>query len=164
MNDATPGTGQGQGLGLGEASDRAPEAIERRLRNSFARQTMMQTLGATLEDIGPGRTRIAAPIAPHVLQQQGFAHAAVSFALGDSAAGYAALTTLPEGAEVVTVEMKIHLLSPAVGERLVAEGRVLRPGRRIVTVAADVFAEGATHQGGRKHVATLLGTMVPVDA
>ena len=119
MNDATPGTVQGTGQGLADTGDRAPEVIERRLRDSFARQTMMQTLGATLEDIGPGRTRIVAPIAPHVLQQQGFAHAAVSFAIGDSAAGYAALTTLPEGAEVVTAEMKIHLLSPAVGERLV---------------------------------------------
>ena len=109
MNDATPGTAPGPG----EASDRAPDAVERRLRDSFARQTMMQTLGATLEDVGPGRTRIAAPIAPHVLQQQGFAHAAVSFAIGDTAAGYAALTTLPEGAEVVTAEMKIHQIGRA---------------------------------------------------
>lgn len=137
-------------------------AVEQRLRDSFARQTMMQTLGATLEDIGKGHVRISAPIAPHVLQQQGFAHAALSFALGDTAAGYAALSTLPEGAEVVTAEIKIHLLSPAVGDRLVAEGRVIRPGRRIVTVSADVFAEGENHAGGRKHVATLLGTMVPV--
>ncbi|WP_090848175.1 PaaI family thioesterase [Paracoccus alkenifer] len=138
--------------------------VEQRLRDSFARQTMMQTLGASLDEIAPGRIRISAPIAPHVLQQQGFAHAALSFAIGDTAAGYAALTTLPEGAEVVTAEIKIHLLSPAIGDRLVAEGRVLRPGRRIVTVTADVFAEGATHKGGRKHVATLLGTMVPVNA
>ena len=75
-------------------------------------------------------------------------------------AGYAALSVLPAGAEVVTVEMKINLLAPAVGDRLVAEGRVLRPGRRIVVVASDVFAEGPK---GRKHVATMLGTMVPVE-
>ena len=134
--------------------------VESRLRGSFARQTMMQTLGAELEEAARGRTRIAAPIADHVLQQQGFAHAALAFALGDTAAGYAALSVMPEGAEVVTVEMKINLLSPAVGDRLVAEGRVIRPGRRIVAVASDVFAEGAQ---GRKHVATLLGTMVPVE-
>ena len=134
--------------------------VETRLKGSFARQTMMQTLGADLVEAAEGRTVIAAPIAPHVLQQQGFAHAALAFALGDSAAGYAALSVLPEGAEVVTVEMKINLLSPAVGDRLVAEGRVIRPGRRIVAVASDVFAEGAN---GRKHIATLLGTMVPVE-
>lgn len=135
--------------------------VEARLRGSFAKQTMMQTLGAELEEAAEGRTRIAAPVADHVLQQQGFAHAALAFAIGDSAAGYAALSVLPEGAEVVTVEMKINLLSPAVGDRLVAEGRVIRPGRRIVAVASDVFAEGAQ---GRKHIATLLGTMVPVES
>lgn len=135
--------------------------MEARLRGSFARQTMMRTLGAELEEVAPGRTRISAPIAPHVLQQQGFAHAALAFAIGDSAAGYAALSILPDGAEVVTVEMKINLLSPAVGDRLLAEGRVIRPGRRILAVASEIFAEG---DNGRKHVATLLGTMVPVDA
>ena len=98
--------------------------VEARLRGSFARQTMMQTLGAELEEAAEGRTRISAPIAPHVLQQQGFAHAALAFAIGDSAAGYAALSVLPDGAEVVTVEMKINLLSPATGDRLVAEGRL----------------------------------------
>ena len=134
--------------------------VETRLRGSFDRQTMMQTLGATMETAAEGRVTISAPIAGHVLQQQGAAHAGLAFSIGDSAAGYAALSILPEGAEVVTVEMKINLLAPAVGDRLVAEGRVLRPGRRIVVVASDVFAEGAK---GRKHVATMLGTMVPVE-
>ena len=134
--------------------------VEARLRGSFARQTMMQTLGAEMVEAAEGRVVISAAIAPHVLQQKGFAHGALPFAIGDSAAGYAALSVLPEGFEVVTVEMKINMLSPAVGDRLVAEGRVIRPGRRIVAVASDVFAEGAQ---GRKHVATLLGTMVPVE-
>ena len=135
--------------------------VDARLRGSFARQTMMQTLGALMDEASEGRVVISAPIAPHLLQQQGAAHAGLAFSIGDSAAGYAALSTLPEGAEVMTVEMKINLLAPAVGDRLVAEGRVLRAGRRIVVVAADVFAEGSS---GRRHVATMLGTMVPVDA
>ena len=75
--------------------------VEDRLKGSFARQTMMQTMGADLVEAAEGRTVITAPIAPHVLQQQGFAHAALAFAIGDSAAGYAALSVLPEGAEVV---------------------------------------------------------------
>ena len=66
---------------------------------------------------------------------------------------------MPENAEVMTVEMKINLMSPATGTRLIAEGRVIRPGRRIMVVAADVWAE--TGQG-RKHVAMLQGTMIPV--
>ena len=133
--------------------------IETRIRDSFGRQTMMQTLGATLDSVAEGRVVIVAPILPTSLQQQGAGHAGLTFSIGDSAAGYAALTVLPEGAEVMTVEMKINLMSPALGDRLVAEGRVIRGGRRIVVVAADVFAE---KDGARKHVAMLQGTMIPV--
>ena len=99
-------------------------AIETRLRGSFARQTMMQTLGAEMVEAAEGRVVIAAPIAGHVLQQQGAAHAGLAFSLGDSAAGYSALSVLPEGAEVVTVEMKINLLAPAVGRRSARRPRV----------------------------------------
>ena len=137
------------------------DVIEARLRASFARQTMMTTLGAEMARAAAGEVVIAAPIAPHLMQQQGAAHAGLAFSIGDSAAGYAALSVLPEGSEVVTVEMKINLLAPAVGARLVAEGRVVKAGRRIVVVASDVWAEGPA---GRKQVATMLGTMVPVEA
>ena len=133
--------------------------IESRIRDSFGRQTMMQTLGATIDSVAEGRVVIVAPILPSSLQQQGAGHAGLTFSIGDSAAGYAALTVMPEGVEVMTVEMKINLMSPALGDRLVAEGRVIRGGRRIVVVAADVFAE---KDGARKHVAMLQGTMIPV--
>lgn len=133
--------------------------IDSRIRDSFGRQTMMQTLGATLDSVEAGRVVIVAPILPTVLQQQGAGHAGLAFSIGDSAAGYAALTVMEEGVEVMTVEMKINLMAPALGERLRAEGRVIRAGRRIVVVAADVWAEtGET----RKHVAMLQGTMIPV--
>jgi len=133
--------------------------IDSRIRDSFGRQTMMQTLGATLDSVESGRVVIVAPILPTVLQQQGVGHAGLAFSIGDSAAGYAALTVMEEGVEVMTVEMKINLMAPALGERLRAEGRVIRAGRRIVVVAADVWAEtGET----RKHVAMLQGTMIPV--
>lgn len=130
-----------------------------RIRDSFARQTMMQTLGAELAEVAEGRVVIAAPILPTSLQQHGAGHAGLTFSIGDSAAGYAALTVMPEGAEVMTVEMKINMLAPGQG-RLIAEGRVLKPGRRLVIVAADVWSEDAT--GVRKHVAALQGTMIPV--
>ncbi|MRX51515.1 hotdog fold thioesterase [Paracoccus sp. S-4012] len=136
--------------------------LEARIRASFARQTIMETFGGELLEVGRGSVVIAAPIAPHLLQQAGSAHAAVAFGLGDSAAGYSALTTMPEGSDVVTVEMKINLLAPAVGSRLIATGRVLRAGRRIVTVQSEVEAEAA--DGSRKPVAVMLGTMVPVTA
>ncbi|WP_449044235.1 PaaI family thioesterase [Paracoccus versutus] len=133
--------------------------LESRIRASFDRQSMMRTLGARLESVGPGQVAIAAPILPGSLQQHGAGHAGLAFSIGDSAAGYAALTLMPEEAEVMTVEMKINLMSPATGDRLVAEGRVIRPGRRILVVAADVWAETGNR---RKHVAMLQGTMIPV--
>ncbi|MEO1788428.1 MAG: PaaI family thioesterase [Pseudomonadota bacterium] len=144
---------------------RDPKALShpqiQRVETSFAAQGLMATLGATLEALGPGSSRIAAPILPGSRQQQGFAHAGLTFAIGDSAAGYAALTTMPEGFEVVTAEMKINLLAPGLGDRLVAEGRVLKPGKRLIVTQADVYADKG---GTRRHIATLLGTMVPVPA
>lgn len=134
---------------------------DRRIRASFARQTLMQTFGARLTALGPGRCEIAAPILPLALQQHGAGHAGLTFALGDSAAGYAALTLMPPEGEVMTVEMKINLMAPALGEELVATGRVLRAGKRLTVVTAEVEARDAG--GRRRTVAVLQGTMIPVD-
>lgn len=129
------------------------------VRRSFTSQTLMKTLGAELAALGPGTCSVTAPLRPDTAQQHGFAHAGLTFAIGDSAAGYAALTLMPEGAEVMTAEIKINLLAPAAGDRLRAEGRVIRTGRRLSVVQADVYAESAT---GDRHVAVLMGTMVPI--
>ena len=126
-----------------------------RIETSFRRQGMMRTLGAEIEHIASGNVRLVATVSEASAQQHGVGHAGLSFSLADSAAGYAALTTMDEGWEVVTSEFRISLLAPAVG-RLVASGRVVRPGRRLIAVAADVHGEGGVH------VATALGTMVPV--
>ncbi|MBT8417640.1 MAG: PaaI family thioesterase [Silicimonas sp.] len=136
----------------------APD-IAAKVRASFARQTMMRTLGAELIDLGHGTATISAPILPTSLQQQDAGHAALTFAIGDSAAGYSALTLLDPDSEVMTVEMKINLLRPALGDLLVAEGRVIKPGRRVSVVAAEVFA---VTDGVRKQIALLQGTMIPV--
>ena len=133
--------------------------IEAKIRASFAAQSMMRTFGATLEETAPGRVSIAAPILAAARQQHGVGHAALTFALGDTAAGYAALSVMEPGSEVMTAEIKINLLAPAAGDRLVAEGRVVKPGRRLVIVTAEVFAE---KDGSRTLIALLQGTMVPV--
>ncbi|MEM6308915.1 MAG: PaaI family thioesterase [Pseudomonadota bacterium] len=130
-----------------------------RIKASFERQNLMQTFGATLTSVGNGAVEITAPIGENVKQQQGFAHAGLTFALGDTAAGYAALSVMPLDNEVVTAELKINLLAPGIGAHLIARGRVLKPGRRLVVVASDVFA---IHAGTETHIAALQGTMVPV--
>ncbi len=133
--------------------------IDQRIAGSFARQSMMTSLEARLVEATRGRCVISAPILPAFRQQHGAAHAAVAFALGDSAAGYAALTLLPQGQEVMTAEMKINLLSPAIGEALEAVGEVIRAGRRLTVVRAEVFALNGV---SRKSVALLQGTMIGV--
>lgn len=133
--------------------------IARKVCESFARQAFMTSIGAELAELSAGRCVIRAGIGAAFTQQHGFAHAALTFALGDSAAGYAALSTMAQEAEVLTTEMKINLLAPAQGDYLIAEGRVLKPGRRLVIVQSDVFAQDGDT---RRHVAALQGTMIPV--
>ena len=132
-----------------------------RIQASFDRQSMMTTFGAQLDEIQSGRVTLSAHILDSSRQQQGFAHAALTFGLGDSAAGYAALTTIPDDQEVVTAEIKINLTAPAIGNRLVARGRVIKPGRRLIVVTSEVFAVTG---GDETLVAILQGTMVPVPA
>lgn len=136
----------------------SPDTVDK-IRNSFAAQSMMQTLGATLGSLSAGHVEIEAPILPTSRQQHGFGHAGLTFSIGDSAAGYAALSVMPEGFEVLTTEMKINLLAPAKGNRLIARGAVVKAGRRLVIVRADVFAlEGDKET----HIAMMTGTMMPV--
>ncbi len=129
------------------------------ISENFARQTMMHTLGATLDQVEPGRVTISAPILPTSLQQQGAAHAALPFAIGDSAMGYAALSQLEPGSDIVSAEVKINLLAMGVGERLRATGKVIKSGRRLVVVTGEVHA---LDQGQETLIAILQATMVPL--
>ena len=131
-----------------------------RIRASFERQGLMRTLGATLDHVGPGEVRIALRPTPAVSQQHGFVHAGAVSAIADSAAGYAALTLMPADAGVLTVEFKINLLAPAVGDRLVATGRVVKAGRTLTLAQAEVAAE---RDGGSRLVAHLTATLMAVE-
>jgi len=144
------------------AQDLLGSDIGRVVQASFDRQGLMRSFGARLARLSPGRCEIAAPITPETSQQHGAAHAGLTFALGDSAAGYAALTVMEPGAEVMTAEMKINLLSPATGRTLIARGRVARAGKRLVVVTAEVAAQA--EDGSLRVVALMQGTMVPVSA
>lgn len=135
--------------------------METRIRDSFDRQAMMATFSADISEITKGSVTIRAPITREVSQQQGMAHGGLGFAIGDSAAGYAALTLLDLTDEVVTSEMSIHYVAPGIGDYLIAKGRVIKPGRRMIVVAADVYA---LKTGQETHIATLMGTMVRVAA
>ena len=133
--------------------------IETRIREGFANQAMMQTFGAEVLSVAEGEVQLKAPILPLARQHLGHAHAALTFALGDTAAGFAALTVMPEGAQVVTAEIKINLLAPGVGDYLIATGRVIKPGRRLVVVSATVTAYDGD---AARDVAVLQGSMMAV--
>lgn len=136
------------------------DEVEARIRGSFARQSMMATLGCMLLRISPGEVDIALPVAGHILQQHGFVHGGAVSCLADSAAGFASLTGMPATAGVLTVEFKINLVAPAKGDRLVARGRVLRPGRTLTLAQAEVFAEDGS---AARMVAYLTATMMRID-
>jgi uncharacterized protein (TIGR00369 family) len=115
--------------------------FEQRVRDSFARQSIMRLLGARLSEVVPGRVTITLPYRHDLCQQHGFFHAGVTSTIADSAGGYAGFTLFPAESSVMTVEFKINFLAPADGELLRAEGRVVRPGRRLTVCDVDVLAE-----------------------
>jgi uncharacterized protein (TIGR00369 family) len=130
-----------------------------RIRQSFAKQGLMTTLGATLGTISPGTVEIILYPNPNISQQHGFVHAGAVSAIADSAAGYAALSLMPRGTGVLTTEFKINLVAPATGERIIARGRVIKAGRTLTLTQADVFAES---RGQEKLVALLTATMMSI--
>ena len=131
------------------------------VRASFARQPMMELVGASLTRVEPGEVEIEVAFRRELTQQQGLLHAGVTTTAVDTACGYAALSLMPPGSEVVSVNINVSLLAPAVGGDLVARGRVVRSGRTIT------FTEGSAwiraHDGSEKQVASMTATMMRVE-
>jgi uncharacterized protein (TIGR00369 family) len=128
-----------------------------RVRDSFARQGAMRLIGAELVAVEPGYCAIALAPRAEVSQQHGYVHAGIVSAIVDSAGGYAGFTLFPASASVLTVEFKINLLAPAAGERLVAEGFVVKPGRSLAITRGEVHAE---KHGKRTLVALMQQTLM----
>ena len=119
--------------------------FETRIRESFVRQKVMGLIGARLARVAPGRVEIELPFRDDLTQQHGFFHAGIVGTIADSAGGYAAYTLMPAGSSVLSVEYKINLMSPADGERLVASGQVVKPGRTLTVcdLEVTVFKRGS---------------------
>lgn len=138
----------------------APDAdCDTRVRASFAKQSFMTTIGATLSGVRPGEVTIDLPYREDLAQQHGFLHAGVVSAVVDSACGYAALTHMRPGTAVLSVEFKVNLLAPAQGRAFRARGRVVRSGRTITVCAGDLtVVETGTI------IAIMQATMMAIDA
>lgn len=110
-----------------------------RVRASFAQQQAMTLIGAELAVVEPGYTEIHLPHRAQITQQHGYIHGGVVGMIADSAAGYAANTLTPADTSVLTVEYKLNLVAPADGQRLVARGEVIKPGRTLLITRAEVY-------------------------
>ncbi len=137
-------------------------AFANRVHDSFVRQTFMATIGAVLEDVVPGSVTVKLPKRDDLLQQHGFFHGGLVGTIADNAGGYSAFSLMRAEDSVLTVEYKLNIMAPAVGEELVAIGQVIRAGKTLTVCRSDVYAVTG---GGRKHCASLLGTfMTMADA
>lgn len=128
-----------------------------RVRENFNRQTMMHTIGAAMTRVEPGLVAIELPFRADLCQQNGFLHGGVVTMIADSACGYAASTLVPADQDVLAVEFKVNLLSPAVGDKLIAVGRVIRAGRTLTVCAAEVTAYS---KDVNKVIAIMQGTII----
>jgi len=128
-----------------------------RVRASFAKQQFMATLGASMTTVRPGEVIIELPFRADLTQQHGFLHAGVVTSVIDSACGYAALTLMPPGMEVLSVEFKVNLLAPAHGSAFQAHGRVVRAGRTLTVCTGELRVRGV-----ESVVAMMQATMMAV--
>ena len=132
-------------------------AFEKRVRESFYRQGVMQLIGAEMVSVGSGTCELAVPFRSDLTQQHGYIHAGIVTTVLDSACGYAAFSLMPEGSSVLSVEFKVNLLAPARCERLNVRAEVKRAGRTLTVCTADAFADD-------KLCATMLATMMRIES
>lgn len=137
----------------------ADGGFDQRVRDSFARQPAMRTIGASVTRIAAGEVELELPFRDHLTQQHGYLHAGILATILDSACGYAAYTLMPADAAVLSIEYKINMLAPARGERIVARARVMRAGRTITVCSGDAVAVAG---GDETLVATMLASMMTV--
>ena len=133
--------------------------FEERVRESFNRQTLMTTIGARIVSVLPGEVVIELPFRDDLTQQHGYLHAGIITSIADTACGYAAFTLMPEDADVLSVEYKINLLSPARGDRFIARAQVKRAGRNLTVCESEVFATTGDEE---KLIAAMLATMMAI--
>lgn len=129
------------------------------VKESFAKQTVMTLIGGELTRVEPGVIEITLPYRADLTQQHGYVHAGIITTIADSACGYAAYTLMPPGSDVLAVEFKVNLLRPAKGETFVARAEVVKSGRTLTVVRADVHAQSNSNSNPEL-VAIMQGTMM----
>jgi uncharacterized protein (TIGR00369 family) len=127
------------------------------IKKSFGKQGLMKTINAQLISVTEGEVKISCEFHEGLSQQHGFFHAGIATSIVDTACGYAALTMMPENAEVLSVEFKINFLKPANTPKLIAVGKVLQCGRTLTVCEGLVFDSEE-----KKLIAKMTATMISV--
>jgi len=130
---------------------------ESKVRNSFARQPINETLGIEITRLQPGEVEFKMPYNRAYAQQHGFLQAGIVSAALDGACGYAAFSLMDEDAAILTVEFKTNFLAPADGEVFYFRGNVVKPGRTLTVTSGTAYAVKA---GEEKAIATMSATMM----
>ena len=130
------------------------------IEQSFEKQTIMGLIGAQLARVEPGLVEITLPYRADLAQQHGYLHAGIVTTIADSACGYAAFSLMPPDSEVLSVEFKMNMLRPAKGKTFSAVAEVVKSGKTLTVVRADVFG---VNEDRRELVATMLGTMISLS-
>jgi uncharacterized protein (TIGR00369 family) len=122
---------------------------------SYSRQGFMKYLGVEIISIAKGLVKVSCKKNENLTQQNGFFHAGVITSIADAACGYAALTTMEKGSDVLSVEFKTNLMKPAISDRIIATGKVIKSGRILVFCEAKI-----TDETEEIIFATFQGTMI----
>lgn len=139
----------------------SPDAeFEQRVRASYDRHTAMHTLAIRLEAVEPGYVELSMPFQPELTQQHGYLHAGIVTTALDTACGYAAFSLMDVKAEVLTVEFKTNLLSPARGENFTFCAKVVKSGRTLSVCDAQAFAHAG--EAPPKLIAHMTATLMAV--
>lgn len=137
-------------------------SLEERVRLFCESSAFFHYLGMRFSSGGEGFCEISLPLAPHHLQHTGVVHGGVIAALADQAGAAAAFTLLPDGKTLVAADFKIQFLRASRGERLLCRGTVLKPGRMLSFVEADIFC--FAEEGVKTHTAKFTATMASVSS
>lgn len=132
------------------------KALVEKAREGFGKVPFVKLLGMELVDISFGAARLKLTMRDKLRQPYGVLHGGATASLIDTAMAFAIISCLPEAERATTVDLTVHYLRPVVEGEIICTAKVVRAGRRILTVSAEVFSKE------EKLVATALSTYTKI--
>jgi acyl-CoA thioesterase len=132
------------------------EEQKRRAAAALHANDVAKMIGMELVDIAPGEATITIRMRDQLRQPHGVLHGGITATLIDTAMAYAVVTGLAEGEKATTVDLTIHYLRPHVEGAVICTAKVVRAGKRIITLTAEAFNEE------KKLIATAMSTYTKI--